>query len=164
LVVDANIFKGFFESTMGSPHSLSGCPMQLLATCSQSNPIYHDIGKIVEHEWQQVVDRDWFEPWLASQLMSGLISYVEPVRDTELEKKLAGVGFPSGRDIIYARVGLGVVATVGGTCTLFTEDLDFFDPTQKKCPAKTRAKILAKASGPVCKILKKWDVQVSAVP
>lgn len=46
----------------------------------------------------------------------------------------------------------------------FTEDLDFYDPTKKKCPAKTRAKLLSAAAGPICKILKKKDIHVSAVP
>lgn len=162
--MDANVFKGFFESMMGNPHSLSGCPMQLMSRSSTDNPVYHDTGKIIESEWQQVVDRDWFEPWLASQLMEGTISYVEPVRDIGLEKSLKSAGFPLGRDIVYARVGLGVVALNSKSCTFFTEDLDFYDPTKKMCPAKTRAKLLAAASGPVCKILKKKNIFVSCVP
>lgn len=163
-MVDANVFKGFFESMMGNQHSLSGCPMQLMSRCSSANPIYHDTGKIIENEWQQVVDREWFEPWLASQLMEGSISYIEPVIDIGLEKRLKNAGFPSGRDIVYARVGIGIVELKGKSCILFTEDLDFYDPTKKSCPAKTRAKLLAAASGPVCKILKKEDIHVSCVP
>ena len=164
MIVDANVFKGFFDSTMGNSHALSGCPVQLMSKCSADNPIYHDYGKIIETEWQQVVDRDWFEPWLASQLMTGAISYVETIRDRELEKKLTNAGFPHGRDIVYARVGLGVVAVKGKSCMLFTEDLDFYDPKKKNCPTKTRAKLLATAAGPICKILKKKDIHVSCVP
>lgn len=164
MIVDANIFKGYFDSTMTTKHSLSGCPISLFAQFSTATPIYHDTGKIIESECQQVVDREWFEPWLATQLMEGTIAYVETVRNIELEKKLSAAGFPVGRDIVYIRVGLGVVGLKGGYCTLFTEDMDFYDPTQKKCASKTRAKILAAASGPVCKILKKSRVTVSSVP
>jgi len=74
------------------------------------------------------------------------------------------VGFPNGRDIIYARVGLAVAKSKGGACKLFTEDLDFYDPKQKKCAAKTRKKILATAKGPVCKILNKVNIHVAPVP
>lgn len=164
MIIDANVFKGYFESTMTSKHSLSRCPVSLFAQFSAATPIYHDAGKIIESEWQHVVDREWFEPWLATQLMEGAIAYVETVRDMELEKKLTAAGFPVGRDIVYVRVGLGVVRLKGTGCTLFTEDMDFYDPTQKKCASKTRTKLLAAASGPVCKILKKRGITVSSVP
>lgn len=164
LIVDANVFKGFFESTMGNSHALCGCPVQLMSRISAANPVFHDSGRIIESEWEQMVDREWFQPWLASQLMAGAISYVDPIRNLGLEKSLTNAGFPHGRDVVYARVGLGAVAVTGSPCMFFTEDLDFYDPKKKKCPAKTRAKLLAAAAGPICKVLKKKDIHVSAVP
>ncbi len=163
MIVDANVFKGFYESEMGNAHTLSGCPIKLMSKCTPDTPIYHDVGRIIENEWQQVVDYDWFTTWLSVQLLAGKISYVEPKHDNELEKKMANVGFPKGRDIVYARVCLSVVDLKGQPCTLYTEDLDFYDPKQKKCTAKTRAKLLLAATGPICKILKKKKIHVSSV-
>jgi len=87
VIVDANVFKGFYDSVLGIPHTLSGCPAQLMAQTSTTNPIFHDDGKIIEAEWKQMVDPDWFEPWLASQLTAGAISYVKAQKDICLEKK-----------------------------------------------------------------------------
>lgn len=164
MIIDANVFKGYFQSIIGSAHSLSGCPVSLFNRSSALCPIYHDSGKLIENEWQAVVDREWFDQWLASQLMSGIICYVDPIRDGGLEKNLTALGFPTGRDIVYVRLGLSVVMTKGAACTLFTEDVDFFDPKKKGCPAKTRAKLLDSSSGPICKILGKRKIEVSSVP
>ena len=164
MIIDANVFIGYFHSTIGSPLSLSGCPVILFILGTPTSAFYHDIGRLIENEWQTVVDREWFEPWFASQLMSGVICYVDPIRDAGLERNLTTLGFPTGRDIVYVRVGLSVVATKGSPCTLFTEDMDFYDPKKKGCAAKTRAKLLSVSSGPVCKILGKKNIEVSSVP
>lgn len=164
MVVDANVFKGYFQTAMGTTHSLCGCPMSLISAATPSKPIYHDVGRIIESEWQAVVDRDWFEPWLANQLMAGSISYIEPIKDSGLEKNLTSLGFPGGRDFVYVRVGMGVVSTYGAACVFITEDLDFYDPKKKGCPAKTRHTILTSSAGPVAKLLKRRKVDVSCVP
>lgn len=132
MIIDANVFKGYFQLTVGSEHDLCGCPKILIDSATASNPIYHDIDGIITSEWQAVVDREWFEPWLADQLEAGTIAYIIKKIDLSFERKLISHGFPRTRDLIYVRVGLSAVESTGLACSLFTEDIDFYDPKKKK--------------------------------
>lgn len=161
MIVDANIFKGYFQHQMGTTHSLCGCPNKIIGKASAATPIYYDFDGIVENEWMSVVDRDWFASWLAAQLQSGAIAYAKPIIDSGLEKNLTTLGFPRGRDVVYIRLCLGVMQIKKSGCEFFTEDLDFYDPKKKRYPAKTRIAILTKSTGPVLKLLKKRDILVS---
>lgn len=161
MIVDANIFKGYFDAQMGNAHALHGCPLTVMRQATSTTPIFHDVGQIVENEWRALVDQDWFDPWLADQLQSGSIAYIEPVRDNGVEKNLASLGFPKSRDIVYVRLGLGVVQKKKSSCKFFTEDLDFYDPKKKGCSSKTRTSILSGSKGPVAKLLKKKEIHVS---
>jgi hypothetical protein len=163
VVLDANVFKGYFQVDIGRPHCLCGCPKALMAGFTSSNPVHHDDGGVIEHEWRNVVDRDWFDAWLAASLLDGIITYATPTRDVALEKKLQGEGFPSGRDIVYVRLSLAV-ANARGHCEFFTEDLDFYDPKSKGCQAGRRRKMLQNSSGPVAKLLAKSSINVCCVP
>lgn len=164
MIVDANVFKGYYQFDIGVAHTLCACPGALFSLATANTPIYYDDGNIIESEWKALVDRDWFEPWLASQLTSGAIAYMTPIKDAGLEKNLATLGFPSGRDIVYVRVGLGVAKALKSACKFFTEDLDFYAPKQKKSPAITRNKILRASNGPVQKLLRKRDIEVGCTP
>jgi hypothetical protein len=163
VVVDANVFHGFFQMHIGKAHCLCGCPQTLLSTAASSNPVFHDTGGIVEHEWRNVVDIDWFDAWLASSLLSGTIQYIAPKRDVSLEKQLHANGFPGGRDIVYVRVSLAVAAAYA-KCDFYTEDIDFYDPKLKGCKAASRLKLLTSSGGPVAKLLAKHDIDVQCVP
>ena len=164
MIIDANIFKGYFQVTIGFNHDLCGCPKTLVEKATATDPIYYDLEGIIASEWQAVVDREWFEPWLADQLEAGTIAYLEKKIDIGFEKNLNTNGFPKSRDVIYVRVGLSAVEATGLACALFTEDIDFYDPTKKGCAAKTRQKILASSSGPVAKLLRKRKIEVQCVP
>lgn len=164
MIIDANVFKGYFQAELGNSHSLCGCPTKLLGGATTLKPIYQDTGGIIESEWQAVVDREWFEPWLANQLIAGVITYIEGKKDLGFEKNLSTLGFPGGRDFVYIRVGISVAISLGSVCQLITEDLDFYDPKKKGCPAKTRHSLLTSSSGPVAKLLKKKNISVCCVP
>lgn len=164
MIIDANVFKGFYQAELGTMHMLCGCPSSLFNKATAANPIFHDSGGIIESEWVAVVDREWFEPWLANQLIAGLIAYTEQKKDAGLERNLVNLGFPGGRDFVYIRTGLGIISTNKSHCRFFTEDLDFYDPTKKGCPAKTRNSILRSSAGPVAKLLKKRKILVECVP
>lgn len=163
MIIDANVFCGFFQYQIDRPHCLLGCPNKLMLSLSTQNPVYHDLDGIIEHEWRNLVDRDWFDVWLATSLQSGIVQYQGSVKDPSIESKIKAKGFPTGRDIVYVRVGLGLVKSQG-TCNFFTEDLDFYDPTKKGGTAEARKKILKKSSGPVAKILTKTGLAVLCVP
>jgi hypothetical protein len=163
MIIDANVFKGYFQVEMGNTHTLCGCPQALLRTTSPSTPVFHDDGGVIEHEWRGVVDRDWFDAWLATHLQLGTIQYATPRKDGQAEKELQALGFPGGRDIVYVRLGL-VVAASKSLCYLYTEDMDFYDPTMKGCGAQRRIKLLRASSGPVAKALAKRGLLVKCVP
>ncbi len=163
MLIDANVFKGYFQLEIGKPHSLNGCPRALMNTVSPTNPVYHDTGGIVEHEWRSVVDQEWFDAWLSANLQSGAVEYLPPTRIISLEKKLKGLGFPAGRDIVYVRVGLSV-AEINGSCFFYTEDLDFYDPKLKSRNSATRIKALSSSVGPVSKLLAGVCISVRCVP
>lgn len=163
MLIDANVFNGYFQSQIGRTHVLQGCPNTLISSLSDVNPVHHDPDGIIEHEWRNLVDRDWFDAWLAANLQSGIVQFQNGEKDNSLESKIKAKGFPTGRDIVYIRVGLSLAKNYGG-CDFFTEDLDFYDPTRKGGPAATRAKILQNSSGPVAKILAKFGLNVLCVP
>lgn len=163
MIVDANVFKGFYQVDIGKAHSLCGCPAALMGLVTPNRPVYHDDGGVLEHEWGAVVDRDWFEAWYSASLVSGIIKFCHAPKNLQLEKQIQGLGFPGGRDAVYIRVALKVVS-IEKSCTFYTEDLDFYNPKLKGCPAVTRVATLKSGTGPVSKILAKHDISVSCVP
>lgn len=163
MLIDANVFKGYYQIEIGKSHVLCGCPKQLFETTSSDNPVYYDNSGIVEFEWRNVVDYEWFEAWLSGRLQEGSIQFIEAAKNIALEKRLLGCGFPNGRDIVYVRLGLAVT-TKKGECSFYTEDMDFYDPTLKNCTSTKRLKMLKSSSGPVAKILAKHGVNVACVP
>lgn len=158
MIVDANVFKGFYEATLGRPHALHGCPIKLLASATPENPIHQDTGQMIESEWRKLVDPEWFNSWLADQFTSGNITLTDTIIDNGLEKNLYTKGFPKSKDIWYVRLGLGVVSRTQSKCQLFSEDIDFYDPSMKNCTSKKRTKTLTTGSGPIAKILKKQQI------
>lgn len=163
MIIDANVFKGYFQAEFNKAHSLCGCPKSLLSKATKENQIFHDKGLIMEQEWRNVVSGEWFEGWLASALAADIISYTSAEKVASIEKQMLSKGFPVGRDIVYVRAALSI-ASKKGKCDFFTEDIDFYDPTKKNCNSANRRKILQNSSGPVAKILNKAAVFVSCVP
>lgn len=163
MLIDANVFKGYYHVEVGMAHELQGCPKALVESATKDSPIYHDVGGKIEFEWGSALPREWFSAWLANKLQSGVIQYLQPVIDTALEKRLLGLGFPPGRDKVYCRMGTAL-ADLKKPCALYSEDIDFYDPKEKGCPKKRRIKILTKSAGPVAKLLRKRGVSVLCVP
>lgn len=145
MLVDANVFKGYFQVEIGKTHDLRGCPRSLMSSITSDSPVYHDEGGRIEHEWRSVVDPEWFDVWLAASLQSGIVQYLPLTHDVSIEKRLKSLGFPSGRDVVYVRAGMTVVSRLAH-CVLYTEDLDFYNPKLKSSNAATRLKVLQASS------------------
>lgn len=163
MVIDANIFKGYFQLQIGKSHSLCGCPKKLFTCVTSYKPVFYDDIGIIEHEWRNVVDKDWFDAWLAASLSSGTIKYITAIKNQSIEKQLRSNGFPNGRDIVYVRVSIAV-ANDNNRCDFFTEDIDFYDPKLKGCRAATRQRLLTTSGGPIPKVLAKHRVKVQCAP
>jgi len=130
---------------------------------SVTAPLYQDDGRIIEHEWRNLVDREWFDAWFAAQLQSGVIIYRTTIRRDSLERKLTNGGFPNNRDRTYIRLALSIAGD-SGSCEIYTEDLDFYDPTEKGCKSGRRTRILKASAGRVAKLLRRERVYVRCVP
>lgn len=163
MIIDANIFQGYFQADIGSMHNLFGCPKALVNSASQENPIYHDLGRIIESEWRNLVEPEWFEGWLAGALASGLIAILNAPHDNAIEKKVSAQGFPKSKDVVYIRLGACIAKSMGA-CNFYTEDMDFYDPSLKGCAAKTRKRLITTSAGPVAKILRKHSINVQCTP
>lgn len=165
VVIDANIFKSYYEALInGTATVLTSCPKKIFDNLGVDHDYvgYLDEGGIIKHEWENLVDRQWFDAWFGDMLVLAHLELVTPYRDNGLESKLYSIGFPHGRDMIYVRVSRQVV-NQRNRCTFITEDLDFFDPTQKQSSAKTRQKILLSSFGSVNKVLRKHGVDAKCV-
>lgn len=163
IVIDANVFKSYYEAVVHNTTSLlTGCPKKVFDNLGVLYLGYIDEAGIIKHEWENLVDRQWFDAWYGEMLILSHLNFIEPYRDNGLESKITSYGFPAGRDINYVRVSRQV-AEQQKYCIFITEDLDFFDPPHKKSSEKTRTKILMGSLGNVNKTLRKFSVDVKCV-
>ncbi len=165
LIVDANVFKSYYDVLIKNiTSSLTACPTKIFENLGTTDAyvMYLDTTGIIKQEWSNLVDYQWFNIWYADKLILAHFELVEPCKDNGLETKLTADGFPrKGRDWTYIRVTRQVANQQ--QCILATEDIDFYEPSQKGCPAKTRRKILLSSSGKVAKTLKNHAINVKCV-
>jgi len=155
LVVDAQVVKGFFqESVLCTHHALSGSPARIFDPQFRRHCIFVDPEGTIQHEWRSLVDPDWFDVWFADLMRDGSICLIAAPSDVALSKALRALGFPSGRDIWYVRVGCAVRRRLGFSI-LISEDLDFYEPKEKCCGDKRRCTILCSGAGSVRRYLRK---------
>ena len=123
-----------------------------------------DDGSIIETEWRNASDPDWFDAWFGDQLVAGRVELLSVRTQAALIKALeTSCGFPkTGRDKWYVRVAATRAEDAGTKVLLVSEDLDFYEP-KAKAGGGNRAKILEKCAGCVVKKLKAHDVQVATV-
>lgn len=156
VVVDAQILKGFFqESVLEIDHGLSASPQLVFDAEFRRYPIFVDDQGTIVQEWRSVVEPEWFDTWFTDQIRDGVICEIDAAAEKQLKKALSNLGFPAtGRDIWYART-CNSAAKVNGFCVLVSEDLDFYQPSEKGCSAARREKLLLTESGNVRKFFRK---------
>lgn len=162
-VVDAQIVKAYYEEdVLGITPSTTASATKVFDELSIESPIFVDDGGMILHEWENVVCREWFHTWYPTLLMNGLVE-IQVHTHQQLRNELNRSGFPSkGRDIWYVRTAKEVL-DCNGDVTLITEDLDFYEPSQKGCPHTTRLKILLNSRGSICKVLSREDIIVKCL-
>lgn len=163
VVADANIVLGYFLcSVLGQETRLTADPSGLIESLDQKLQLCVDDCGNLEAECVALVGVEWLEPWLARLLVEGKVRVVSPQRVRSLEKKLSTLGFPGGRDFWYIRTALAAVA-VCGSSVLLTEDMDFFEPREKRAPNARRLRFLTEGKGRVCRQLRREKVLVQCV-
>jgi hypothetical protein len=116
----------------------------------------------IENEWRALVAPEWFDPWLATLLQQDKVCIVRATRSRQLTDGVLALGFPRSKDLWYIRVANTVQNCFGGAIIL-TEDLDFFDPKEKRFDSSRRKKVLMEGRGCVRKRLKKNNIDVRSV-
>lgn len=167
LLIDANVVVGFFkESILETDTGLTGLTAPLFQRLGREDTCFLDDGEVIKWEWREYVDKDWFTVWYAGLLAAGKLEEIPAENCERLEGRLWGEGFPKGsRDVWYVRVGCALLSTGRTTAVyLVSEDLDFYDPRNKKrCKGPARTKFLKRGSGPLEKLLRKHSIFVRAV-
>lgn len=164
LVIDANILKGYFEETqIGSSPELTHSPQALFQRLGKGDTGYLDEGGQIQHEWRNVVDPEWFDKWYRDLLRQDGLSLIPVKPYPALRSSLGKLGFPNkGRDIWYVRTAKAVYEAFDSV-VLVSEDLDFYNPKEKKGDHQRRLKILLAGNGPVVKHLRKEKIDVVCV-
>jgi len=155
MIIDANVIKGFFqEDVLGLPSGLTESPAVIFASLSNELRIFVDSIAIMENEWRNVVEREWFDGWYSSMLTSDKIQIIKPKINPYFAKKLYLLGFPKNRDIWYVRTA-EAVSIMNNICILVSEDIHFYDPKKGSTSGKARLKVLCSGNAPVRKLLKR---------
>jgi hypothetical protein len=142
-VIDAQIVKGLSLEEKNLPSGLSDVVGQIIdVLISRATPVCSDDGGLIEAEWRGCCDPDWIENWIVT--FSSLANYqLIPARpQPQLIKKLRiDYGFPSSRDRILVATSVAA-SMLFGRCTLLTEDMDFYEPSEKSAPPARRGRYM----------------------
>lgn len=161
LVIDANVVKAYFEEAeLALPSRLTGSTLPIFGGLGPAHQVaYVDTGNKIEQEWRNVVQPEWFNAWFAGMLASGAVEMVEPTTRGDIIKVLkVKHGFPGDQsDRWYVLTACAVVQRTGGGVALISEDLDFYEPREKKCGSSRRQRILMDSAGKVAKHLRKCE-------
>ena len=164
-VIDAQVVLGYFQETVQEREpSLTGKPSLVIRRLGREDHVFLDDSNQIEHEWRNPVPNEWFDAWYAKLLTEGAAVLVPTQTCTALRKQLWKLGFPrNSRDIWYVRTA-SAVADFHGAAVILTEDMHFYNPSEKGCPAKRRNKILLSGDGPVATYLCRCLLYTSPSP
>lgn len=169
LVIDANVICSYYkEEVLELDPPLTGPATSVINRLGHYDRAYLDNDGQIEHEWCETIDPEWFKPWLASLLIEGKVMQVEVDACRSLRDQLSKLDFPTrgSRDFWYIRTAKAVVDQVSEqlehnprsmTC-IVSEDLDFYDPTQKRnARGDQRIEILLSGYGPIARYLRRRE-------
>src|SRR5262249_27785877 len=130
--------------------TFSASTCDLVARLGSVDHAFVDEGGILEQEYRNLVDREWFDAWFGDRLAAGdIVILVAPPCAEVIRILVRRCGFPpNSRDRHYIALARAIVQGGAPTAVIVSEDLDFFDPRAKAANAKTRQRILRTGSGP----------------
>ncbi|MBP1015933.1 hypothetical protein J8628_03295 [Serratia fonticola] len=154
LVIDANIFKGFYQEFVlelsVNNTSLTGSTLKLFD--ADDKIIYMDEGTQIENEWRNVVCPEWFNAWLIDSIEAGNVINIPISNQETILNALKTKGFPSTGDKWYIRTAVSLIDE-NHEVNFITEDLDFYDPTKKNLKGPKRISTMKSKSSVVRKHL-----------
>jgi hypothetical protein len=154
LVIDAQVVCSYFKETVLELDTwLTERAERIFERVGDEDQAFLDDRGMIEYEWREIEDREWFDVWYARLLQTGGAVQVPVQTCNALIRQLNGRGFPKGsRDIWYVRTAKAVVDEFDRAIIL-TEDLDFYDPTQKRATANRRKRVLLSGDGTIARYL-----------
>ena len=156
LIIDANVVSAYSKETNGHGHDLTGSVSSVFQKLDENCRIYIDDQGQIEGEWRRKVSEEWFETWLGDLFIDDVVVEITAPACRVLRRALKARGFPQTVDVWYVRVGVGVVE-LHGKVLLVTEDMDFFEPAQKRLHGRARTKFLKRGKGKVCSYLRRQE-------
>jgi hypothetical protein len=166
LVIDAQIVKSYFmESVLDKKSELTETTLPVFNRLGSSDHVYLDSDGQIQHEWKNLVDPTWFDEWYYQLLLHGAAHEIS-VKDCKLIlRALKQYGFPvhGNRDGWYIKTAKAVSEKFGRSIIL-SEDMHFFEPSEKASTGVRRRKILVCCKGKVAKHLRNREqIQVHCV-
>jgi hypothetical protein len=145
VVVDANVFKHFFEEQVNESPAEATSFMDAVLTWGH---IAWDEKKFVAHEWRETscgLNTSYFDSWVQARIIENKIQMYEDVTTAHLKKRARqGLGIPS-RDLKYICLAISANSIV-----IFSNDIDMFEPKAKAWPEAKKTQIKTESSGCVC--------------
>jgi hypothetical protein len=158
VIIDANIIKWYESEVTGLASPATHPPSALINQLGSQDLAFIDQGGHIESEWRNVTDPDWFSQWFPNALISGAIVAIPVHPAAALLRRLhVNFGFPRSRDVWYLSTAKTVVEAQDPPVGLITEDMDFYDPREKRCSAARRNRILEACSGNVARELQRRE-------
>jgi hypothetical protein len=158
IAVDANVMKKFNQALLSQEDSLY---FTLIDQVLKRHGLVIDIAGKVQYEWFSQCPNALFKEWFIQNMKLGLIRMVKPSISEQHKRALViGLGFPRrGYDIVYV-----AIANVTVRRYIVTDDLDFFDPTQKQADHETKERIKRGRKCAVCAYLRRHMSIVVGTP
>jgi len=188
VLIDTNVIVGYYkedvlEFTPGlvADHDpqqtgLTGSVIDLFDRfILHQNVIILDENDRILTEWRSHIPRlaqEWFNEWYIKFLQSGLIMPipVDQNQSTSLLQRLYRQGFPNSVDKWYIRIAKSraVSHRIANrdliVVNLVSEDIDFFDPSQKNTArGQARFDILMSEDPPIARITRSEGIDISCV-
>lgn len=166
LVADANVFQAFYEEEVlghvGPRPERSASAKPVLGAIQAVAFAFVDTSGKIEKEWRDRCqgNNEWFDAWFGGHLQGDRIRLLDCKNSSHLSKRYRQLGCPND-DVVYIKVAVESTKTspICSLRLLVTEDIDFYDPKQKRAKDKLNSVFLPR-KGIVVKALDADGVHV----
>ncbi len=154
VTVDANVIRRFRDQLANDEGDL----YHLITALAEHCGLVVDEGGIIEQEWTGDGVDHLVGRWMTDEFRENRLRSVVPHLDSTIKQTIrVQYGLPpSSRDIVY--IGC---ANVTELRYVLAEDMDLYDPRNKKAKGKQRDRLMRHREGPLCRYLwKKLRIRV----
>jgi hypothetical protein len=159
VVVDAQIINWYLIELRGGDPPSTAPPSTLINQLGGEDVAWLDEGGMIEHEWRNGTDPDWFNQWYPDLLSRGGAFLIPVSAARQLLRTLhTSFGFPHTRDAWYVSTACAVRDATDDASVILSEDLDFYDPPRKAtCTQGRRHAMLLGCEGRLARHLRRRE-------